>query len=359
MQIELLHRITLSDTIITATIANANEVVMHTNCGEVVKYKIKEQFCEPLFPVKSSMGYSDGGFDISAPSSIYTLDDIVVIVNDFKRHGWIHYPGKYNHLHLWRGDYHAEISRYPIALYKNNEGIPHIIYAADWNHLQIMNLDTRQILTAAKSLIEENAEEKHIEFYKTHTEHNKLTWPSRYDYFFGKLQVSPNCKMFLSAGWAWGSCDAVKAYDLDHFINSNRIADIAVYYGEHNNRYACWINENTIAIPQNPYEEESEGATKETPNEILYYKINGNKAELEHKVTVGNLNIVTAEIAYNKQLNALIAFSEETGVAIIALSGEILFHDSNLKMNSYNAELNMFHKIEGDSIALYKLIVDN
>ncbi len=34
-----------------------------------------------------------------------------------------------------------DITNYPIALFKNNDGIPHIIYGAAWNHVQIMNLD--------------------------------------------------------------------------------------------------------------------------------------------------------------------------------------------------------------------------
>ena len=104
---------------------------------------------------------------------------------------------------MQREDYYAEHSSYPIALFKDDSGIPHLIYSQAWNHTQIMNLDTRQVLTAAKSLIEENAEEKHLKFYAEHEESNKLLWPRSYDYFFGALSLSPNQKNFLSTGWGY------------------------------------------------------------------------------------------------------------------------------------------------------------
>ena len=358
MQIKLLHQIniTTDDAVLTATLSNENEIVAFLDSGELVKYKIKEQEYQSLFSVKSSMGYSDGGFDIAAPSTIYTLGDIVVIVNDYKRHGWIHYPGKYTHLHLWRGEYHASISRYPVALFKNEAGIPHIIYAADWNHVQIMNLDTRQLLTADKSLIEENAEERHIEFFTKYKEDNKLPWPRAYDYFFGKLHLSPDSKIFLSAGWIWGSFDYYNAYSIEHFIKSNRIKDIPVFTGEHTNRAACWINETTFAITQNPFTEDVDEATKDSPNEILYYTIKENKAELKNKVQTANPDIVGAEIAYNNQLDAIVAFSKEIGVAVISLEGEIIFHNADSDVDNYNAGLNLFHKIEGNSISIYQII---
>ncbi len=177
-------RFDIEENIITVSLSGFNEFVMLMSSGDVIRYNIDEQKKQFLFSVKSSFSFEDGGFDIESPSTIYTLDSIVVIVNDYKRHGFVHYPEKYNSLHLWRKDYHAAISTYPIALFKDEIGIPHLIYGEAWNHIQIMNLDTRQILTASKSLIEEKAEEKHLEFYKNHKEQNKLPWPRPYDYFW-------------------------------------------------------------------------------------------------------------------------------------------------------------------------------
>ncbi|MVM36939.1 hypothetical protein GO730_03415 [Spirosoma sp. HMF3257] len=230
MKINKLHEISFdtNDTIITSTLSKPNELVMLLSSGSVIKYDLESQKEEQLFSIKNDIVYPDGGFDTAAKSSIYTLDDIVVVVNDYKRHGFIHNPEKYYTLHLWREDYHADISCYPITLYKNKINIPHIIYGVAWNHVQIMNLDTRQILTASKSLIEENAEENYKYVIEKCGEHNKLPWPLPYDYFFGKLQISPNGEYFLSAGWGWGSCDLYKIYNIGYFLNSNRISDISI-----------------------------------------------------------------------------------------------------------------------------------
>jgi hypothetical protein len=184
-----------------AILSKNNEAILLTSRGQVIRFNFDKQKIEQLFSVNNEINYPDSGFDITSKTSIYTLGEIVVVANDFKTHAFVHYPGKYSNLHLWRKDYHADISSYPIALFKNEDGDPCLIYGQAWNHVQVMNLDTRRILTAAKSLIEENAEENHIAFYKKHEETNKLTWPREYNYFFGKLFISPDQKKFLSAGW--------------------------------------------------------------------------------------------------------------------------------------------------------------
>ncbi len=357
MKITTVHNIAFDEEedIKAATLSSANELVVLTSAGTVGRYYIKEQKKEALFSVKSSIGYKDGGFDIDALTTIYTLGSIVVVVNDFKRHGFVHYPGKYNVLRLWRGEYHAEISCFPIALFKNEDGIPHLVYGEDWNHLQIMNLDTRQVLTAAKSLIEVNAEERHIEFYKNHEESNKLAWPRSYDYFFGELQMSPDNKHFLSAGWAWGSCDAYNVYEVDHFINNNRIQDKTINGWEHDNRATCWIDSETVAVAYNPLAEGDDDATKETPQEFHFYKVLEKEGKMEKKVAVVGLDVINATIHFNKTLNAIILFSDSIGVALVSLEGEILLHDETIIPDSYNSDLNLLLKTDAKSAVIYKI----
>lgn len=321
------------DTIITATLSKPNEVVMLLSSGDVIRFNLDEQKGEQLFSVKSNIHYTDGGFDINAPSSIYTMDEIVVLVNDYKLHGFVHYPGKYYALRLFREDYYADMSVYPIALYKNAEGIPHLIYGQAWNHIQIMNLDSRQILTAAKSLIKENAEEEHIEFYKKHSEDNKLAWPSPYDYFFGELYVSPNSKLVLSAGWAWGSCDYYNVYDIEKFISSNRITDLPIGGWEHANRASCWVDNNTIAVTYSPFMEGDDNANADTLCEIHFHKINGDTVEVERSVQVSEKNILQSAMHFNSAMNAFIVISETDGLAVISLDGQTLFKDETLKSN--------------------------
>lgn len=357
MEIKLKHEIAfdIQESILTATISNSNEIVMLIDSGEVLKYKIAEKSKHFLFSVKSNMDYPDGGFDINAISTFYTLDNIVVIVNDFKRHGFIYYPEKYNALHLWREDYHANISNYPVILFKNEQNIPHIIYSVAWNHLQIMNLDTRQVLTAAKSLIEENAEERHIEFYKNRTENNKLPWPSTYNYFFGKLFLSPDTKKFLSSGWCWGSCDSYKIYDIENFINSNRISDINIGFWEHVNRAVCWIDDTTIAVTYNPItEEDDEDATNDSDIEIHFYKLDREKAAIIKKIKVVE-DIVNSKFYFNKKINSFISFSKEIGLVILSVEGDIIFRDKNLKIDEYHNDANLFLSIDNNKIMIHEI----
>ncbi|MFT6842911.1 MAG: hypothetical protein ACJASR_001684 [Psychroserpens sp.] len=357
MEISQVHNITFDteESIITATVSAPDELVMLMSSGNVIRYDIDEQKGEHLFSVKSSFSHEDGGFDINAKSTIYTLDSIVVIVNDYKRHGFVHYPNKYKKLHLWRKDYHADISCYPISLFKNEEGTPHLIYGEAWNHLQIMNLDSRQILTASKSLIEENAEERHLEFYKNHKEDNKLSWPRPYDYFFGKLEMSPNNKFFLSAGWAWGSCDAYNIYEVEHFTENNRIADINIGGWEHSNRAVCWIDNKTVAIAYNPLEEDDEDSTKDSQQEIHFYNVGDTKSEIERKVQINGLDIVNSKFHFNKDFNSIILLSDKEGVVLLSLDGKILFQDEKLNLDTYCSDLNMFVKVDDKSIIVHRI----
>lgn len=340
------------NTIVTAALSAPDEYVMLLSSGDVIRQKMNASEGECLFSVQSSLGYRDGGFDINAPSTIYTLDDIVVVVNDYKTHGYVHYPGKYPALHLWRNDYYASISRYPVTLFRDPQHIPYIIYSTAWNCVHIMNLDTRQVVTAAKSLIEELAEERHLEFYKTHEERNKLPWPSSHDYFYGELRMSPDGSKFLSAGWGWGSCDLYHIYDIAHFISSNRIAHKRINGWEHNNRGVCWVDDNTVAVTYHPYSDEEDDAIKEGPGEIHFYNVAGSTPEIIKKIKLADVSILNTNLHYNKQLQAFIAFSDTLGVMVFSPEGSIFFHDPSLKISGYNAAANLLIQIDGNTLTV-------
>lgn len=328
---------------------------MLMSSGNVFRYNLDTKEVKHLFSVESSFSFEDGGFDINAKTSLYTLNSIVVIVNDYKRHGYVHYPNKYRKLHLHRQDYHADISCYPISLFENDEGIPLLIYGKAWNHLQIINLNTRQILTATKSLIEENAEEDHLEFYKNHKEDNKLSWPSPYDYFYGKLQMSPDKKQFLSAGWVWGSYDAYKAYEVKHFIENSRIKHKNVTSGEHYNRAVCWIDNKTIAVTYHPCEEEDENSTMDSSQEIHFYKVGDTESEIMRKIKVKGIDMMNSIMHFNVEFNCIVLLSDLEGVVVLSIDGTILLQDKELNSVKYNSRSNQFIKTDGQSIFIYRM----
>jgi len=358
MNLKTFHSFTFApeDTVVSAALSAPHEAVIMLSSGLVFRFDMKAEKSEPLFSVKSNTGYQDGGFDTNAQTSIHTLDSIVVVANDYKRHAYVHYPGNYRRLHLHREDYYANTSRYPIALFKNEQGIPHLIYSQAWNHLQIMNLDSRQILTADKSLIEEGAEERHLEFYQKYPEDNKLPWPRPYDYFFGGLQMSPDQKSSLSAGWVWGSFDACNVYEVAHFLTQNRIADIYVAGGEHLNRPICWINPETIALASYPFEDDGKPATRETPHEIHFYKIEGSTSTLQKKITLWDMSLINTRFSFNQKLQALIISSEEAGMKVLSLEGEVLFSATDMPASTYYPNFDLFLTLEGNVIKVQQLV---
>ncbi|MCC9043148.1 hypothetical protein LNQ81_10730 [Myroides sp. M-43] len=350
------YTITTEETILSAAISKENEIVMVLSNGDLARYNFLSNETIKVSSLKDSMGYTDNGFELTEPISIYTLDDIIVIVNNFKRHGYVFNPKQEYRLHLWRGDYHTNITKYPISLYKNDNDVPHLIYADDWNRVQIMNLDTRQVLTAAKSLIEEGAEEKHIEFHKTHEESNKLAWPSTYDYFYGELKISPDNKHFLSSGWVWGSFDYIKAYNINHFIIDNRIKDINIYGGEHESRQICWINANTVAIEHDPYVEGDDEATKETLKEIHLYQIKENTSTLLNKIQIQLKNIKYHNMYFDTTLDAFVLINSNEAVYIVSRTGDVLHQDNTIRTSAYNTTYQQFLEFNEKSVTIYKLV---
>lgn len=345
---------TFSKKIKAAKLINKNQCVCLLENGDVIRYNFTTLETSILFSVKSLTQYSDGGFDIEAPSSIYTLDDIVVVVNDFKRHGYIHYPNQFKKLHLWREDYHANISKYPICLFKNNEGIPHIIYGVHWNHLQIMNLDNRQILTAAKSLIKENAEEDHIEFHKNYKDANNHPWPSPYDYFYGELFLSPDQKRILSAGWAWGSSDAYYIYDIPDFIKNPRIKDLIVDYWEHNNRGVCWIDNQTVAVTYDPVRDDDEEKFEEGISQIHIYNITDNSSTIKNKISIKNIDLLSSDMHYSSSNQYFILHNAKIGVVFISLDGEVIHQEKDFMINSYCNQSDQYLSFNDKTLSIYQ-----
>lgn len=352
--IENINReINLSADIQTISFLSETELVILTCAGEVILYNVKSEHSEILFETNSTRGirYLDGGFDPTAESSIYTMDDIIVVVNDYKKHGFVFNRRENYLIHFSREDYHAEISRYPVALFYRF-GEPHIVYSVAWNRLHITNLTTRQVLTADKSLIKENAEQSHLDFYQKHEEGNKLFWPYEYDYFFGELILSPNHQKFLSAGWVWGSFDYCNLFDIEDFISNHRIKEINIGGWEHDHRSICFVDDETIAVLYNPYTED--GADKDTPYEIRLYHTNG-EGEKGIIVLQSALKLDGAQLIYQKSAHRLCTFSPEVGLAVISMSGELVFHSPDVSIKRYDERYDQFICYDKKQFMIYQL----
>jgi len=348
------------DDIQAASMYSENEIVILTCKGVVFIYNCQTRESRELFEINPEHGvqYSDGNFDPSAVSSVYTMDSVVVVTNDYKTHGFVLNQEEKYLIDLWRKDYYAEISKYPIALFRNEKDEPCLIFGEAWNHVQIANLTSRQILTADKSLIEEDAEQKHIEMQKKYKAHmNKLFWPNEYDYFYGKLLLSPDNKKFLSAGWEWGSCNCYRMYDINDFVANRRIKDVAIGRWEHNDRAVCFVNNDTIAVIHNPnldvlYQEGD--LSKDSAYEIRLYHSDGRGEKSAISLTE-SLDLDKAELFYHQGNQCFYVFSEKIGTAVISLSGELEFHKPDFIPQKYDELHDRFVKYDKRQFSVYRL----
>ncbi len=92
-----------------------------------------------------------------------------------------------------RSFYHANVYEYPIAFVAPKSGPLKIAHCPeDYNVLQIEDFETGAVVAW------------------------KDTEPT--DFFHSRLQMSPNGRWLLSAGWIWHPLDAVELFDLSHEV---------------------------------------------------------------------------------------------------------------------------------------------
>ena len=324
----------------------ADEYILLLSDGDVFQLNGQKGSSEHLFSINSS------GFDSSAPSSIYALDGNVVVVNKHKTEGVLYRDGD-SKIALFRGNYYADISHFPIALFKD-AAMSFMIYGVDWNHIQIMNVDTLQIVTADKSLIEENAETWHKDFYKRMDLKVTTPWPKPYDYFYGELLMSPDEKHFLSKGWNWGSRDAYTIYNVADFIGNNRISYKTLGYWEHVTRGACWVDDNTVAVPYWPGLDEEEESTDKSV-ELHFYDIQAQKPELVKRLVLEFNDIGFEKLFFYKKANALICLDKENGLTIIDLDGAVLARDSAFHAEHFYPEMGLFLSWNDRSLVVHQI----
>ena len=124
MELRIIHDITLDieETIVAATLTDADNWVMLLSSGWVCRYSPVSNVLDQLFRADRDE------FDMKAVISIYTVDSIIVVVNDHKTDGYLH-TKRYQRVRLCREDHHAKFSQFPIALFRDNAGVPHLIHA--------------------------------------------------------------------------------------------------------------------------------------------------------------------------------------------------------------------------------------
>ncbi len=336
---------------IRAVGAGSGRAVWLLSNGAVMSMDVLSGKAVMIFDTAEAVSYDDGGFDANSPSAVYVKGGYTAVTNRFGRHGWVYSDAEDWRIRLMRDAYQTESTEYPMA-FCERDGKVHMIFAEAWNHLQIADLDTRRVLTAAKSRVTEGAEEKHLAYYREHEEANKLLWPSEYDYFYGRIKVSPDGAHFLSCGWVWGAFDAVVAYDTADFIENPRIRESVVFAGEFMHRNACFVGNGAAAVPVKPdIDDYGYDGGDEIPWEVRLYDLDG--MELA-SVALPGINLEKADLA---SVNGLVClWGKEFGFAAMDFeTGSVVYRDEEFCPAAFDSDNGWFVTAEDGVVGVWKM----
>ncbi|MCL2652702.1 MAG: hypothetical protein FWD63_02810 [Propionibacteriaceae bacterium] len=347
----------ISGNIQASALLGDTRLVALTTDGYVIMHEIDTNTQRRLFRTGSNIVvYPDGGFDPSSPSSIYTMGDIFVLVNDFKAHGFVYNFAQDYLLCLTREDKLLNHCKYPIALFRGGDGDPYMIYGTDWDRVDVANLATRQVVTADKSRIEVDAEKHHIDFDKDFDEAIKLLWPTEFDHFYGKLALSPSKTKFVSAGWYWGSYDDAAVFDIAEFVGNHRVTSCHLYSLVHEGRSVCWVDDDTIAVPYKPAHEDDDDQiqTFDEDWQIRLYRADRREKKAKEVVLPSEpVNLASTELVYQIDEARFCAFSKTIGLVVIARDGRVLLQDPTITPTSYDEAHGVFLSHEGKRIRVF------
>lgn len=133
---------------------------------------------------------------------------------------------------IYRGSYHVEHCGFTVDFFEK-DGQEYLVYATDWNRLDILNLASNQIVTDRKS-----------------PDHRE---PHYLDYFHAGISISPGARWIVDNGWVWHPYGVLMAWDLEAWLKNEWESedgeskfDItgAGYFWD---RPLCWIDGERIA----------------------------------------------------------------------------------------------------------------
>ena len=171
------------------------------------------------------------------------------LVNDYGQFGAVFdLQEKRQTMSLNRGDYHPETQPFPLTFFSYKER-DLVVYASDWNRLEISDPLTGELLTRRAAI--------------KHEDRN----PHYLDYFHGTLRVSPDCKWIVDDGWVWQPFGIVALWSLERWLdnpyesedgNSKR----TFAFRDEWDKPFCWINSASFAVEGiGPEDELIHGAT--------------------------------------------------------------------------------------------------
>lgn len=196
---------------------------------EIIKIDIKYSKVTKLLKLSSN----HINFGKSLIIKVSPTEKFCVIANQYASNGIvIDLETKEIILEITKGDYCVEHCSFCVDFFVK-EGQEFLVHHADWNKLDITNLNTNELVTKRKS-----------------PEHKE---PHYLDYFHSNISVSPNYKWIVDNGWVWHPWGILTAWSLQEWLKNPWESEdgkskfditASAYFWD---RPICWIDENTIA----------------------------------------------------------------------------------------------------------------
>jgi hypothetical protein len=142
-------------------------------------------------------------------------------------------------MRLCRGNYHEDVSCFPLALVEANNRIL-VIHGTDWNRLDVSDARAGALLTEREPTSYKRGEMR----------------PEHYlDYFHCQLAVSPNQEFVADNGWCWHPVGIVSTWNLPRWLHDNiwesESGESKKYFCR---RYyywdgpLCWLDDHHLAV---------------------------------------------------------------------------------------------------------------
>jgi len=247
---------------------------------------------------------------------------------------------------LDRKKYCIEHCSFPLAFFEENNQT-YLVYAEDWNVLQILHVESLDIIT-----------ERKIYDYDKETENDKYV-----DYFHSKLQISPNNTWIISNGWVWHPVAILKGWNLQNWKNINAYevetnAVVDEYIGGYSwDRPLAWISENEFIYFAHTGEEEIEGLEKCSAYLRVYnmqqnaftrnIKFDGFKVN-EYYECLSGANLFFCD-------DFILSSCPSKGTQAICLDEheDIIYHNADVFIREYHSDEKIFIEVKESKVILY------
>ncbi len=146
-------------------------------------------------------------------------------------------------------------------------------------------------------------------------------------------------------------------FNIQDFIVNNRIKYLKIDNWEHNNRGCCFVNNDTVAVPFKPSEDDFDfdGGVEGDIYEIRLYKTDGS-VEFSIIKFQSILNLDGAELFFDTNEKRLYLYSSKIGLVVAHLSGEILGTFPKFTAQKYDVKLNKFIRYGNKKIEMFKVV---